>query len=689
MIRADSGKPLQYLKGVGPARAACFEHLGIRTVRDLLLTPPREWDDRSAIRRIAQVGDGERGSVAGTVVANELARSRRGEPYARVFLEDGSGRLTLLGFRGRARSLARALPRGVTAVVFGTFQRGAGGLEASDYEYEVLTGDEADLIHTNRIVPVYALTEGLSGRVYRRLVRQALDSSGTIPDDLPDSLRARHRLTGLPGALAALHFPDSFESRDAARRRLAFEEILLLELAMMFRRRARGSKGYTYEIRRHLLTPFREHLGFEFTGAQTRVIHEIFNDLQAPAPMNRLLQGDVGSGKTVVALSALLLAAENGGQGALMAPTEILAEQHYLSWKSWLSGLPVRVDLLIGSLPAAEKTAVHHRLASGETQIVVGTHALIEEAVRFRSLRLIVADEQHRFGVAQRLILQEKGGRPLDVLVMTATPIPRTLALTAYGDLDVSILDEMPPGRLPVTTLRAGEADAYSAVRAAVRDGRQAYIVFPLVEESDKVELKAATDMAEQLQTRVFPDLRLGLLHGQMPGPEKERAMIGFARGAIQVLVCTTVIEVGIDVPNATVMVIAHADRFGLATLHQLRGRVGRGGHASTCFLLGDPKTDDARRRMDIMLETGDGFRIADEDLKIRGPGEFLGTAQHGLPPLRFADLIRDRELIGEVREAAAGMLGEDAGLRAPEHAALRARMLALYGRTLSLGEVV
>ncbi|MBI3565675.1 MAG: ATP-dependent DNA helicase RecG, partial [Elusimicrobia bacterium] len=524
-------------------------------------------------------------------------------------------------------------------------------------------------------------TEGLTQRFTRELTHAALEAHADgAADSVPAELMAKRRLLAAAQALRGLHFPRSEAELEASRARLAYEELLLLELAWILKRRqTRGiQKQHTYEIKRTLLTPFRQGLGFELTAAQKRVINEIFEDMRRPHPMTRLLQGDVGSGKTVVAMSALLLAVENGGQGALMAPTEILADQHRATLDRFLKGLPVRVESLTSRVPKKERAKVLARIAAGEVDIVVGTHAVLEEDVHFKDLRLAIVDEQHRFGVRQRTTLRQKGAR-IDLLVMTATPIPRTLALALYGDLEVSTIDELPPGRTPIKTALADETAAFAAVRREVAAGRQAYVVYPIIEESARLDLQSAKAEFERLRSDVFPGLKVALIHGAMAGKEKTRVMDEFSRGDSQVLVATPVIEVGIDVPNATVMVISNADRFGLASLHQLRGRIGRGAAESSCFLVADPKTPQARVRLETMAATGDGFRIGEEDLKLRGPGELLGTAQSGELTLQVADLFKDAGLLADARADADETLAADPKLLAPEHALLKRRLLALY----------
>jgi len=555
-----------------------------------------------------------------------------------------------------------------------------GKLELRVDEHYPLT-DERWRMHVARLTPIYALTEGLSQRFVRELTYGAVEAhADEATDAVPPELMAKRKLLASPQALRGLHFPKSEAELEAARARLAYEELLILEIAWILKRRqTRGIlKGYGYEIKKTLLTPFRQGLGFELTHAQKRVINEIFDDLAKSYPMTRLLQGDVGSGKTVVALSALLLAVENGGQGALMAPTEILAEQHNATLRRFLKNLPVKVALLTSRVPKKERDKILASIAAGEVDIVVGTHAVLEEDVRFKNLKLAVIDEQHRFGVRQRTTLRQKGSL-IDLLVMTATPIPRTLALALYGDLEVSTIDELPPGRTPIKTALTPEAEAFSAIKRETAAGRQAYVVYPIIEESASLDLQSAKAEYERLRTEVFPDLKVALIHGAMPGKAKNQVMDEFARGDWQVLVATPVIEVGIDVPNSTVMVIQNADRFGLASLHQLRGRIGRGAQESSCFLVANAKTDHARTRLETMTATADGFRIGEEDLKLRGPGELLGTAQSGELSLQVADLFKDAELLAYARADADELLKNDPKLLKPEHALLKRRLLGLY----------
>ena len=680
-------RPMQFLKGVGPRRAALFERLGVRTVSDLLHHYPRLWQDRR------ETTDLRLPTETGLIVARGRVLSACGRsagPRLSLFkatLATARGKIECVWFKHASRrfdvfsALKKEVAEGADLWVVGRADPDLIGIRELRVDEHHSLNDERWRIHVARLTPVYALTEGLTQRFVRELTHGAVEAhAAQAVDAIPIELMAKRHLLAAPQALRGLHFPRSTAELEAARTRLAYEELLLLEIAWILKRRqTRGVlKGYGYEIKRTLLTPFRAGLGFELTAAQKRVINEIFDDLRKPYPMTRLLQGDVGSGKTVVALSALLLAVENGGQGALMAPTEILAEQHRATLEGFLRGLPVRVVLLTSRVPRKEREKILETIAAGKADIVVGTHAILEEDVRFRSLKLAVIDEQHRFGVRQRATLRQKGSL-IDLLVMTATPIPRTLALALYGDLEVSTVDEMPPGRARVATARAPEAEAFDAVRREAARGRQAYVVYPIIEESARLDLRAAKAEYERLRDSVFPGLKVALIHGAMPAKSKNKVMGEFARGQWQVLVATPVIEVGIDVPNSTVMVVQNADRFGLASLHQLRGRIGRGALESACYLVAEPKTPEAARRLETMAATADGFRIGEEDLKLRGPGELLGTAQSGELALQVADLFKDAELLAAARIDADELLAADPKLLKPEYAPLKRRLLGLY----------
>jgi ATP-dependent DNA helicase RecG len=668
----DLQAPVQYVKGVGPQRAASLAKVGVRTAEDLLLHLPMRYEDRRSFARVADLRSGMRVSVSGEIAVAGLRRARRLTIYE-VRLDDGTGQLKAIFFN--QPYLRETLPRGRKVVLYGLVERDAMGsrlLVMRSPQWEVVEKDEHGGIHTGRLVPIYEKLGTLTVKPLRRVLAHLAEQVPPgLEDPLPLDLRERLSVIGRGEALRRVHLPgdaDRLDLLNAFRSpghvRIILEELLLFQLGLARRRSGLRAerKRVAFEVRDTTREAVKRILPFPLTGAQRRVVREIADDLRSPHPMNRLVQGDVGSGKTLVALLSMVVVIENGWQSALMAPTEILAEQHFLTLRRLLKRCPYRVELLTSAVKGREREAALARIARGEAQIVVGTHALIQEGVVFRRLGLAVADEQHRFGVLQREDLRKKG-YDADVLVMTATPIPRTLALTAYGDLDVSIVDEKPPGRTPIRTeLRPASErrEVVSRVRRAVAEGRQAYVVYPLVEESEKLEdVKAATEASEEWAA-ALPGVRVGLLHGRMKSAEKEGVMGAFAHGAIQVLVSTTVVEVGLDVPNATVMVIEHAERFGLAQLHQLRGRVGRGSAPSTCVLLAYGRLSEvARARLDVMVSTEDGFAIAERDLEIRGPGDFFGTRQWGMPAFRVADLLRDRDLLERARAEAFRLVGE------------------------------
>jgi ATP-dependent DNA helicase RecG len=663
----DLGSPVQYVKGVGPQRAEALTKLGIRTAEDLLLHLPMRYEDRRQFARVAELRPGMRVAVSGQVAAAGLRRARRLSIYE-LRLDDGSGRLLKAIFFNQP-FLRDVLATGKRVVLFGLVERDAMAsrlLVMRSPQYELVEQDEHGGVHTGRIVPVYEKLASLTVKPLRRALAQlAQQVPRDLPDPLPPELRERLSVIGRGEALRRVHLPGDDDSLDALNRfrspgheRLILEELLLFQLGLA--RRHSGvraeRKRRAFEVTDAAREAVKRILPFPLTGAQRRVLREIADDLRSTHPMNRLVQGDVGSGKTMVALLSMVVVVENAYQAAFMAPTEILAEQHYLTLRRLVARCPYRVELLSAAVKGRERKEALERIASGEAQIVVGTHALIQEGVAFHRLGLAVADEQHRFGVLQRDELRRKG-YDADVLVMTATPIPRTLALTAYGDLDVSIVDEKPPGRTPIRTelRQASERrGAVELVRRTAGEGRQAYVVYPLIEESEKLEdVRAATEAQAEWQA-ALPGVRVGLLHGRMKSAEQEEVMAAFSGGAIQVLVSTTVIEVGVDVPNASVMVIEHAERFGLAQLHQLRGRVGRGAASSVCVLVAYGRLSEvARARLDVMLETEDGFAIAERDLEIRGPGDFFGTRQWGMPSFRVAHLLRDRDLMERARAEA------------------------------------
>lgn len=671
--------PAQYVKGVGPARAEQLARLGLRTVEDLLLHRPHRYEDRSRLAAIAALTPGEKATTAGSVVA--VSERRHGTYQFHAGISDSTGVLQATWF-GR-RYLRRVIRRGMDLIVHGEVER-AGGLRMVVDEFEILSGDEEDRLHTGRIVPIHPATEGLSPRVLRTVIHQALAGYlDGVPELLPDGVRRRYGLMERREALRGLHFPTVWGEADEARRRLAFDELLVLQLGILQRRRAleQVKKGYHYDSRSGLLDRFIGGLPFALTAAQRRVLADVQLDLQGPHPMHRLLQGDVGSGKTVVAAAALAVCVGGGHQGVLMAPTEILAEQHYLTLRRLMALLPVNIALVTGSAGRREREALRTGLRDGTVDVAIGTHALLESGVVFDRLGLVVVDEQHKFGVTQRTALAQKGSHP-DVLVMTATPIPRTLTMTLYGDLDVSVIDELPPGRGRVNTYVRGpekRPEVYAWVKEKVREGRQAYVVCPLIEESEKLQAEAAVGLAARLRRDVFTGVSVGLLHGRLRPEDKDAAMEQFRRGELKVLVATSVIEVGIDVPQATVMVIEDADRFGLAQLHQLRGRIGRGPDTSYCVLLATASTEAAQERLGVLAETRDGFVIAQRDLELRGPGEVLGTRQHGLPDLKMADLIRDAALLDAARGDAQRLVVDDPELDRPEHRELRSEVVRRF----------
>lgn len=668
----DLNSPLTALRGVSTVNQERLARLGLHEIRDLITYFPRRYDDFSALRTINRLEYGQEVTIVGVVSKVKLSRTRNGQTIVRVALSDGTGTIEARWFN--QPYLEKRFSTGMEVVVSGRVDEYLGRLLFTSPEWEPL---QRDLLHTGRLVPVYSLTEGVSGRWLRRIIKSALDGfAGRVVDPLPADLIASEGLMGIGDALTQIHFPDSAESLERARHRLCFDEFLLLQLGVLRQRRVwRAQTTEALTLPEGELEAFIASLPFPLTGAQRRAIGEILTDLATPVPMSRLLQGDVGSGKTIVAAAAILAAVRAGRQAAVMAPTAILAEQHYETLTSVFQGAhAARCALLLGGMPEAEKARVREMAANGEAQVLIGTHALIQDTVEFANLGLAIVDEQHRFGVMQRAALRDKGdARQPHTLVISATPIPRTLALTVYGDLDVSVLDEMPPNRQPVITAvrDAGSRERiYAFLRTQVREGRQAFVICPLVEESDRTEAKAAVEEHARLQRDVFAQLSLGLLHGRMSAEEKEQVMADFRAGKYHILVSTSVIEVGIDVPNATLVLVEGADRFGLAQLHQFRGRVGRGQWKSYCILLSDDPSEEGLRRLRIMEETQDGFALAERDLEMRGPGDFFGVRQHGLPALKVARLS-DRAVLEQARVAATALFERDPELARPEHRAL------------------
>jgi ATP-dependent DNA helicase RecG len=668
---------VQYVKGVGTKLAQVLSKLNLYTLGDLLFHLPRRYEDRRQFRKIAHARPGDAVTVSGKLVTVDNVKVRN-LTLTKAYLDDGSGVLELVWYNQPYIKDTLTKLRNSQIVAYGIIKESPYGLQMETPEWEDLPdgADPDSLLSVNRIVPIYPLTEGIRQKRMRQIIWNAVQYAHLAPEILPRSIRERLGLMPIQQAIAQIHFPDSEQAIDPARQRLVFEEFFLMQLGVgMQRQRTRQERGIAMRIDADRLNEMLHRIvPFELTNAQKRVIREIWGDMAQPHPMNRLLQGDVGSGKTIVAAAAILAAVDNQYQAAMMAPTEILAEQHYINLHRLFQPLGISVELLVGRLSNKQRQQARERIATGRGMVAVGTHALIQEGVEFARLGLAIIDEQHRFGVLQRAALRDKGVMP-HVLVMTATPIPRTLTLTLYGELDVSIIDELPPERKPVRThwkTPEERLKVYEGVRKLIQEGRQAYVICPLIDESDKLQVRAAEQMAEHLQKDVFPDLRVGLLHGRMKPAEKEAVMDAFRAGELQILVSTTVIEVGVDVPNAAAIVIEDADRFGLAQLHQLRGRVGRSEHQSYCVLIANPKSDDGQRRMDIMTRTNNGFLIAEEDLRIRGPGEIYGTRQSGMPSFRVADLVKDMRLLEVARQEAFHLLEQDPDLSRPEHAALR-----------------
>jgi ATP-dependent DNA helicase RecG len=701
--------PVMSLKGVGPRVAEKLARLGVNTVLEALYTLPYRYEDRREFRKIADLCENQHEVFCGTILAcgeGVTARARR--RIYEVVVSDGSGQVSLKWFHYRKAWMEKKFGPGRTAVFSGEVRRFGLSREVHHPDVEMLSAGQsladyrsADPLAFGRILPVYPLTEGLTQYAVRRIWKQVVDLFAQhVTTSLPDELRKQYRLLPIAEALQHVHWPDNDadlellnRGQDDARRTLVFDEFFFLELGLALKRHGVVMEpGIPFEVRHTYTKPLSDILPYRLTDAQRRVLGEIKHDLMSGHPMNRLIQGDVGCGKTIVALMTALVAIENRTQAAIVAPTEILAEQHYLQFHTWMEPLGLRAVLLRSKMPAGEKRAIIEAIGAGEVHLVVGTHAVLQEGVTFAKLGLGIVDEQHRFGVRQRAVLRGKGTNP-HILVMTATPIPRTLSLTLYGDLDLSVIDEMPPGRTPVKTLVFSEGQrkrVHDYMRSELRQGRQIYLVYPLVEESEKSDLLAATEGAEQLKNQIFPEVQIGLLHGRMTPAEKEGVMRRFKRGEIGLLVATTVIEVGIDVPNATLMVVEHAERFGLAQLHQLRGRVGRGGLQGTCILMKSYRcSEDGEKRLDVMLSTTDGFRIAEADLEIRGPGEFLGTRQSGLPDFRVANVLRDGQTLEQARQAAFALVNDTPDFQSnPGMNDIRQELRLRWGNRLELASI-
>lgn len=674
-------EPVKVLKGVGPKKAAALEKLGIKTLEDLVLFFPRDYQDRRGVCPIGQLQEGKPAVIRGRVDLVVKDPYRRGRKQVlRLLASDGSGKVEILFFQ--ARYLSDYFKTGNTYEFYGKPSVNRGRLQMVHPDF---SKDEQG--ETKGILPIYPLAAGLSQKEMRTWQRAALSLLPQMEEYLPREVVERNRLCGLRYAIENVHFPKDKQPLLQGKFRLVFDELLALQTGLLAvrARTAAGRKGLVFDGGKDC-GEYIKGLGYELTGAQKKVVSEILDDVSSGKTMNRLVQGDVGSGKTAVAEIALFKAVKSGFQGVMMAPTEILAKQHYSGLSGNFAPYGIKVGLLTGSMTAKEKREVLAELAGGEIQILVGTHAIIQPDVRFSNLGLVITDEQHRFGVKQRSLLSEKGENP-HVLVMTATPIPRTLAVILYGDLDISIIDELPPGRQKITTKAVDSRQrelCYDFVERELKQGRQAYIVAPLIDESEVLDVKSAEELYEELSGR-FRGFRTALLHGAMKQQEKDAIMERFYKNEIQALVSTVVIEVGINVPNATMMVIENAERFGLAQLHQLRGRVGRGTHSSYCMLILGKATEVAQKRAEIMVRSQDGFYIAEEDLKLRGPGEIFGTRQHGVPDLAIADLAKHIKILNDVKEEARRIIAEDPLLEAEKNQGLKARVSRLFGDDFSL----
>ncbi len=663
-------KDIRYLKGVGEKRAALFEKKGIKTVEDLLYYFPRSHEDRSKMKEIADCTEGETVCVGITVFSPvKETRVRRNMLVSTMIVCDKTGALNIVWYNNRY--VKGQFMTGDEYILYGKLTRSRGKLEMINPVFEKKGAER----FTGRIAPLYPLTEGLTQKILQSSMELALKEAGRLEEYIPEEIRKKYHIAELNYAMKNIHFPDDFESYNIARERFVFEELLILQLALLSRKDDNTAcDGIEFEDIM-CARDFVKTLPFPLTNAQKRVLGEILRDCRGGGRMNRLVQGDVGSGKTAVAAAAIYTAVKNGRQAAMMAPTEILAFQHARTLDKFFAGMGINTVTLTGSMSAKEKRLAYDMISSGAADVVVGTHAIIQDAVEFKDLALVVADEQHRFGVEQRAKLAAKGNNP-HMLIMSATPIPRTLALILYGDLDISVIDELPPGRKPVKTYAVGEKmrkRVFAFLEKNVKEGGQAYVVCPLIEETEKSDLQNAENLAQKLQSS-FPKLTIGLMHGRMKPKLKDEIMNEFVRGEIQILVSTTVIEVGVNVPNANIMVIENAERFGLSQLHQLRGRVGRGGEQAYCILIAHGNNEVTKKRMETMRISNDGFYISEQDLKLRGPGDFFGTRQHGLPEMKIANLFEDRDILSAAQEAAKSIISEDPHLESEKYAKLRKR---------------
>jgi len=680
--------PVQYLKGVGPKKAKLLGSIGIKTVEDLFYYFPRRYEDRKNFTPIANLKEGEFYSIKGEVIVRGSRQSKRsrGMSIVEIVVSDNTDKIFCVWFN--QRYLKDYFKIGQKLILYGKVERYAGRLQMSSPEFELIQNEEEASLQWGRIVGIYTLPQGITQRTMRKIIKDALDRYlPYLNDFLPYDIRARNNLLNLPRSLLNIHFPDDLEIQKDAHRRLSFEEFFVFQLPLLLRKsKIKEKKGLIHQVEGELVSSFIKGLPFKLTYSQLAVLAEIKQDMASPKCMQRLLEGDVGSGKTVVAAIAVLIAIQGGYQAAILVPTEILAKQHYEKIGYWLSNMGdekrrIRLGLLTSSLDKKTKGKLYQDIKDGTVNLVIGTHALLEETVEFKNLGLVVIDEQHKFGVGQRALLPQKGKNP-DILIMTATPIPRTLAITLYGDLDISVIKEMPPGRKPITTkwITPDQREwLYGFIKENILKGRQVYIVYPIIEESYNLDLLSARQMYRELKENVFKEFKVELIHGRLKESDQDRIMSSFKKGEIQVLVATTVLEVGIDVDNVSVMVIEHAERFGLSQLHQLRGRIGRGIYDSTCILVSDTNTPEGIARLSAMVEYNDGFRIAEADLKIRGPGEFFGSRQHGLCELKIANPLTQMQLLKKAREEAGRLLSIDPHLNARQNIMLKEKLLQRF----------
>lgn len=693
----EKNKPLQtpvrYFKGVGPKRSELLSGIGISTALDIIYYLPARYEDRSNFTRIRDLKAGEHQTVRGRVLTTGSRISKTGGRVFHAAITDDTGFVQAMWFN--QPYLGDYIKAGTELVLYGRVER-YDKLQIVQPEYELVKEGETDSLNMGRIVPVYRLTKDITQKYLRTLTNEAVkEYVRSIPETLPTYIIARDKLVDIKFALSNIHFPASFENLEKAYRRIVFDEFFMLQLALAMKKKDTVSApggGLNHRVSGEMTDQFTRSLPFEFTEGQKKAISDIKRDMSSGRVMNRLLEGDVGSGKTAVAAYALALTIDNSFQGAVMAPTEVLARQHFIVLSELFLPLGISVALLVGGMDPKSRKETYSKIASGEIDVVVGTHAIIEEGVKFKALGLAVIDEQHKFGVTQRSLLKAKGDNP-HILVMTATPIPRTLALTVYGDLDMSVMRDMPKGRKPISTYWLEESKrskAYEFVKEELLKGRQAFVVCPLIDAGARtgISVQNAVDMYEKLKREELAKFRIGLLHGRMDSKEKDKIMAKFKRGDIDVLVSTVVIEVGLDVPNATVMLVENAERFGLAQLHQLRGRIGRGGHESFCILLADPKTEESAKRLKSIEDTLDGFEIAETDLELRGPGEFFGTKQHGLPEIRFGNILKDFAIMEDARREAFDLVARDPKLSEERHRELRPALRARFKNNLDLIKV-